>query len=288
MHDLRLAIRALRMAPLVSVAAIVSLTLGIGANTAVFSVVNAVLLKPAPYPEPDRLILLGYTFSGASVPLVSETKLNVWKEQTTAWQDIAAVRARRVNVRNSSDAEQVLALQTNPPDAIAELFEEPARHLYGEPCLAAAPSPGQGQQSVAFEQTPHLFDLASTSDKARELCWQVVTPMVADGNSSEVDLRLLEMPQIREQLPRRCVPVGDFLGEAFENDSFQRVWNLAVDGDHPFRLGVQNLAHRLDCRDAGERTPTRRQFIESHAEAEEIAPVVHLAAQDLLRTHVRR
>jgi hypothetical protein len=83
MHDLRLAIRALRAAPLVSVPAIVSLTLGISANTAVFSVVNAILLKPAPYPEPDRLVLLGYTFSGASVPLASETKLTVWKDQTT-------------------------------------------------------------------------------------------------------------------------------------------------------------------------------------------------------------
>src|SRR5207248_1603262 len=92
---------------------IVSLTLGIGANTAVFSVVNAILLKPVPYPEPDRLVLLGYTFSGASVPLVSETKLNAWNDQTTAWQDIAALRARNVDVRDGGDAEQALALQTN-------------------------------------------------------------------------------------------------------------------------------------------------------------------------------
>ena len=113
MHDLRLAIRTLCAAPLVSVAAIVSLTVGIGANTAMFSVVNAILLKPAPYPEPDRLVLLGYTFSGASVPLVSETKLNVWKDQTTAWQDIGALRVRHVNVSDGTHAEQVVALQTN-------------------------------------------------------------------------------------------------------------------------------------------------------------------------------
>jgi predicted permease len=112
-HDLGLAIRALRAAPLVSAAAIVSLTLGIGSNTAVFSVVNAILLKPVSYPEPDRLVLLGYTFSGASVPLVSETKLNVWKDQTTAWQDIAALRARNVNVSDGGHAEQALALQTS-------------------------------------------------------------------------------------------------------------------------------------------------------------------------------
>jgi putative ABC transport system permease protein len=113
MHEFRLAIRALRAAPLVSAAAVISLILGIGANTAVFSVVNAILLRPAPYPEPKRLVLLGYTLSGASAPLVSETKLNVWKEQTNAWQDIAALRARNVNVSVGATAEQVQALQTD-------------------------------------------------------------------------------------------------------------------------------------------------------------------------------
>lgn len=113
MNDLRLAIRALRAAPLVSAAAIISLAIGIGANTAVFSVVNAILLKPVPYPEADRLALLGYTFSGASAPLVSETKLNVWNDQATAWQDIAAFRARDVNLSDGGRAEQALALQTN-------------------------------------------------------------------------------------------------------------------------------------------------------------------------------
>ena len=114
MHDLRHAIRALRTAPIVSAVAIVSLTLGIGANVAVFSIVNAVLLKPPPYPDPDRLVLLGYTFSGASVPLVSETKLNVWKAQAhVTLQDVAALRSRRLNVSDGSRTEQVLALQTN-------------------------------------------------------------------------------------------------------------------------------------------------------------------------------
>jgi hypothetical protein len=112
-RDLRLAIRSLRAAPLVSAAAVVSLILGIGANTAVFSLVNAILLKPVPYPEPERLVLLGYTFSGASAPLVSETKLNVWNDQTKAWQDIAALRDRTLNVSLGDRGERVRAVQTN-------------------------------------------------------------------------------------------------------------------------------------------------------------------------------
>ena len=113
MHDLRLAVRALGAAPIVSAVAILSFALGIGANTAVFSILNAILLKPLPYLDADRLVLLGYTFSGASVSLVSETKLNVWKEQAGAWQEVAALRTRRLNLVDRAQTEQLLALQTN-------------------------------------------------------------------------------------------------------------------------------------------------------------------------------
>ena len=59
MHDLRDAIRTLRASPLISAAAILSLALGIGANTAIFSILNSLLLKPLPVREPQQLIALG-------------------------------------------------------------------------------------------------------------------------------------------------------------------------------------------------------------------------------------
>jgi putative ABC transport system permease protein len=59
-HDIRLAARALRRAPAFALAALITLALGIGATTAIFSVVDAVLLEPPPYPEPHRILALGY------------------------------------------------------------------------------------------------------------------------------------------------------------------------------------------------------------------------------------
>jgi len=56
--DLRHALRVLRQTPTLTAIAVVSLALGVGANTAVFSVVHAVLLRPLPFPHPERIVML--------------------------------------------------------------------------------------------------------------------------------------------------------------------------------------------------------------------------------------
>jgi predicted permease len=89
-RDLRYGGRILRRAPGFALIAVVTLGLGIGAATAVFSVVNAVLLAPLPYPEPDRIVrLFQIDNSGRRMGNVSEPNFNDWKQQTRAFRAMA-------------------------------------------------------------------------------------------------------------------------------------------------------------------------------------------------------
>src|SRR6201989_2037522 len=68
LQDVRYALRALRRSAGLTIVIIASLAIGIGANTAIFSVVNALLLKPLPYPEPERLAVLWLRSPGINIP----------------------------------------------------------------------------------------------------------------------------------------------------------------------------------------------------------------------------
>jgi putative ABC transport system permease protein len=95
--DLRYAVRMLLKSPGFTVIAIVALALGIGANTAIFSVVNAVLLRPLPYPEPDRLVLLREKTSTFPSGSVSYPNYLDWREGQRSFTDLALLRRTDVN-----------------------------------------------------------------------------------------------------------------------------------------------------------------------------------------------
>lgn len=109
-RDLRFAFRMLRRNPGFAVTAALTLGIGIGATTAVFSVVNAVVIRPLPYEEPDRLALIWTNF-GDDLPQnwVSGPEFVEMREFTTLFEDISVVVPTTVALTGSGEPEQIRA-----------------------------------------------------------------------------------------------------------------------------------------------------------------------------------
>lgn len=107
LHDCRLALRRLRRSPGFTVVAALTLALGIGANSAMFSIVNAVLLRPLPYPHPERLVVLSEHWP--QFPQLSLSYLNYkdWRDQSHSFEAVGAVRNSVMTMTGISEAERV-------------------------------------------------------------------------------------------------------------------------------------------------------------------------------------
>ena len=112
-QDVKHSLRILRQSPGFTAAAIAALTLGIGTNTAIFSVVNSVLLKPAPFPDPDRMVMFMNTSPQGSGGGASPTKFQHWREQTSVVQDVSAFRTGVVNLTGNGFSEQLQSAQVS-------------------------------------------------------------------------------------------------------------------------------------------------------------------------------
>jgi putative ABC transport system permease protein len=98
MNDLRFALRQLRKTPGFTFIAVLTLALGIGANTAIFSVIYAVLLQPLPYPEGDRIVILTETDTNQPQISVSYPDYVDWKRDNTVFENIAVSRRESFNL----------------------------------------------------------------------------------------------------------------------------------------------------------------------------------------------
>jgi predicted permease len=121
--DTRHSIRMLRSSAGFTLAALAALAVGIGANTAIFSVVNAVLLRPLPYPEPDRLVVFQTTSPQGAFNAGSPAKFQHWREQASVVEDVAAYRSNVVNYTGGAFPEQLRASQVSA--AYFRLFGAP-------------------------------------------------------------------------------------------------------------------------------------------------------------------
>jgi len=113
-QDLRLAVRAMRRAPGFTLVAVLTLALGIGANTAIFSVLYGVLLRPLPYPDSDRLVQLAVAYQGRSEVLdVTWRQYRSLVEQSAPFADMAATTHVGFNIFADGAADRVDGLRVS-------------------------------------------------------------------------------------------------------------------------------------------------------------------------------
>jgi predicted permease len=107
MNDFRFAIRQLLKNPGFTVVAVLTLALGMGANTAIFSLVNAIMLRPPPFREPQRLMYLSERSSHLEGMSISYPNLVDWQKQTAAFENIAGFRSEGYNLTGGDVPERV-------------------------------------------------------------------------------------------------------------------------------------------------------------------------------------
>ncbi len=217
-QDLRYGARMLLKNPGITAIVVLALALGIGANTAIFSVVDAVLLRPLPYPESDRLVFLNETSKSMDEISISYPNFTDWRNQNQVFEKIGVHNRESYNLTGVGEAERIITGQVS-----ADMF------------AALRAYPALGRLFTNDEDKPGGAPVVVLS----HALWQrrfggqaniVDQPIMLNGKSYTV---IGIMPQ-GFQYPSRVemwVPVGQLSGDP---DWLQR-------GNHPGLYGVARL-----------------------------------------------
>ena len=112
-HDLRFGLRALRRRPLFALTAVAALALGIGANTAIFTVLESLLLRPLPYQDPEELVMvyLDNQLQGWPLDLTSYPTYEAWRDGSPSLEDLAAFTRGGFSLTGDGDPERLSGAQ---------------------------------------------------------------------------------------------------------------------------------------------------------------------------------
>jgi putative ABC transport system permease protein len=144
LHDLRYAIRTMLKTPGFTGVAIIALALGIGANTAIFSVVNAVLLRPLPYKDPDKLVHVHRMQPPIERGPISRPDFFEWRDKQEVFADIGCYDFQTFNLTGSDQAQRVFAARVT--GNFFELFGVPP--AAGRLISVSDDEPGAGRVAV--------------------------------------------------------------------------------------------------------------------------------------------
>jgi putative ABC transport system permease protein len=113
--DVRYAARMMRRSPAFTTTAVLTLALGIGANTAVFSVINTVLLRPLPYPDSDRLVQIWSTNPNTNRwgMWTAYPRFEDWRHQNTVFEEMATARTWVINMNGGDHRESLFGVITS-------------------------------------------------------------------------------------------------------------------------------------------------------------------------------
>jgi predicted permease len=182
-QDVRYALRGFRRGPGFALLCIGIMALGIGANTAVFSVVNAVLLNPLPYRDPNRIVTLSYTVDRAFALNALKKQVSVpdvqdWHDQSTVFEGVAYYLTRRASVmarpgaEDAPGAEYARVTRSAPeffqvlgvPPAVGRLFAPDEEKVGGGAALVSSAYARQhfAEPSRALGQTLRFFNRSVT------------------------------------------------------------------------------------------------------------------------------
>ena len=195
--DLRHAVRLLLRAPGFAAIAVLTIALGIGANSAIFSVVNAVALKPLAYPDPDRLVYITSQFPtlGFDKFWVSPPEFFELRERSRSFEELAAYTTGAVNISDGTNPERVSAVQmtagmfdvlgvrpilgraftaeqdgANPDDVVVLSYELWRRIFAGDPAAVGKTIDINGRRTTIVGIAPPGFDLHD----ARAQVWRPI------------------------------------------------------------------------------------------------------------------
>ncbi len=173
MGDLRLAFRTLRRAPAYALTVILTLALGIGGATAVYSILHSVILRPLPYAPADRVMLLAERDSAANIRLPSYPTFQDWTTGTDAFEAMAFARGLSTVMRTNEGAERLVGtfvsdgfFRVLPEQAAVGRALEPADYAPGAPAVVVLSwqlwQRGFGGDRAALGRSVTLGDRAYT------------------------------------------------------------------------------------------------------------------------------